>query len=320
MGFDRNRLKWGGMLTTQTAVLDCGSRGQSLQTCKTIEKDACSTRMLMYRILMLCLSLLLAHPAPAADEPTIRFSVADRPVKTLNLTQLRARLAARDIELFDPHYKKRKRFRAFALADVMDAGFGKAWRSDDYREVVFVASDGYRAVSDRDKLTEQGGYVAFADVDAEAGWEPIERKRTNPGPFYVVWLGPKQGTAQAYPWPWQLAEISIVRFQDQYPAVYPAGAAQDASVMRGYDLFKDRCFRCHAMDEQGGTIGPDLNAPMSVTEYRSPMMIREFIRHPSRYRYTQMPDHEDLSERDLDDLLAYFRHQARRDRSSEPIP
>ena len=276
--------------------------------------------MLMYRVLMLCLSLLLARPAPAGDEPTLRFSVADQPVNTLSLSQLRARLAAHDIALLDPHYKKPKRFRAFALTDVMDAGFGKAWRSDDHAEVVFVALDGYRAVSKRDKLIEEGGYVAFADLDAPAGWEPIDRKLTNPGPFYVVWLGAQQGTAQAYPWPWQLAEISIVRFQDQYPAVYPAGAAQDASVMRGYGLFKDRCFRCHAMDGQGGKVGPDLNAPMSVTEYRSPMMIREFIRHPSRYRYTEMPDHEDLSERDLDDLLAYFRHQARRDRSSEPIP
>jgi mono/diheme cytochrome c family protein len=84
--------------------------------------------------------------------------------------------------------------------------------------------------------------------------------------------------------------------------------------MRGYQLFKDRCVRCHAMDGQGGTIGPDLNAPMSVAEYRSHMMIREFIRHPSRYRHTYMPDHEDLSDQDLDDLPDYFRHQARADK------
>ena len=100
--------------------------------------------------------------------------------------------------------------------------------------------------------------------------------------------------------------ISILRFRDQYRA----GAADDSSVIRGYALFKDRCFRCHAMDQQGGKIGPDLNAPMSVIEYRCPMMMREFIRHPSRYRHTHMPDHEDLSDHDLDDLLDYFRHQA----------
>ena len=49
---------------------------------------------------------------------------------------------------------------------------------------------------------------------------------------------------------------------------------------------------------------------MSVTEYRSPLMIRELIRNPSRYRYTYMPDHEDLSEQDLDALLDYIHYQA----------
>jgi mono/diheme cytochrome c family protein len=271
----------------------------------------------MNRVLALCLSLLLAHGAQAVDAPRLRFRVADQTVKTLDLPQLRSRLAAHDIELFDPHYEKPKHFRAFALADVMDAAFGDRWRSDDHTEVVFVASDGYRSVSDRDKLKEEGGYLVFADLDLTDGWEAIDRKQTNPGPFYVVWLGAEQSTASAYPWPWQLAEIAILRFRDQYPAVFPAGAAEDSSVMRGYLLFKNRCFRCHAMNEQGGKVGPDLNAPMSVVEYRSPMMIRGFIRHPSRYRHTHMPDHEDLSDRDLEDLLDYLRYQARPGRSLE---
>lgn len=61
------------------------------------------------------------------------------------------------------------------------------------------------------------------------------------------------------------------------------------------------------MNRQGGKIGPDLNAPQSITAYRSKAMIKEFIKHPSKYRYTQMPDHTDLSERDLEDLYLYFR-------------
>lgn len=276
-----------------------------------------STRKPRYRVWTFCLSLLLAPAVQALDEPTLQFSVADQALDTLDLTQLRSRIKEHDIELFDPHYGKTKHFRAFALADVMDAGFGARWRGDEYTEVVFKALDGYLAVSARDKLTEQGGYLAFADLDVATGWENMDKKHTNPAPFYILWLGKEQTTANAYPWPWQLAAISIQRFQDQYPAVYPTGTAKDSPVMRGYRLFKDRCVRCHAMGGQGGMIGPDLNAPMSVVEYRSPMMIREFIRHPSRYRHTYMPDHEDLSDHDLDDLLDYFRHQARADRSPE---
>ena len=276
------------------------------------------TRTTRYWVFTILLSLLTIDATRASDEPTLRFSVGDQRIATLDLDQLRSRLPMHDIALCDPHYQAQKHFRAFALADVLDLGFGERWRGGDYPEAVFIALDGYRGVGSSDKMGEAGGYVAFADLDVDAGWEPMGKAQTNPGPLYIVWLGAEQGTAQAYPWPWQLAEISILRFQDQYPAVYPAGAAEDSSVMRGYALFKDRCFRCHAMNEQGGKIGPDLNAPMSVVEYRSPMMVREFIRHPSRYRHTHMPDHEDLSDRDLDDLLDYFHNQARAGRHREP--
>ena len=53
-------------------------------------------------------------------------------------------------------------------------------------------------------------------------------------------------------------------------------------------------------------------APRSIVSYRSAHMIREFIRHPSAYRVTRMPDHPDFTETDLDDLLDYFWHQRKR--------
>ena len=258
----------------------------------------------------LLLNLTLLPWALAADIPSLQFQIGEETVQALDLAQLRAKLAVHDIELFDPHYEKQKRFQAFAIADVMDAGFGERWRDHDFTEVVFIASDGYRAVGAPEKLIEPGGYLAFADLDVQTGWEAISRKQADPGPFYMVWLGEAQSTANAYPWPWQLAGISVVDFRAQYPNVYLQGTAPDSPAMRGYTMFRDRCVRCHAMNRQGGMVGPDLNAPMSITEYRSPMMIREFIRHPSRYRYSHMPDHGDLSEQNLDDLIEYFRHQA----------
>jgi len=53
-------------------------------------------------------------------------------------------------------------------------------------------------------------------------------------------------------------------------------------------------------------MGPDLNAPKSIVSYRSEFMIKELIKRPSKYRYTQMPDNPDLSDQDLDNTLAYF--------------
>ncbi len=68
--------------------------------------------------------------------------------------------------------------------------------------------------------------------------------------------------------------------------------------------------------QQGGKVGPDLNAPQSVTEYRSPEMLKAFIRKPSQFRYTHMPDHADLSDADLDNLLDYLRHMANQRRQA----
>jgi cytochrome c1 len=62
------------------------------------------------------------------------------------------------------------------------------------------------------------------------------------------------------------------------------------------------------MNQQGGKVGPDLNAPRSIVTYRSEYMIKEFIKHPSVYRYTQMPDYPDLTVQDLNNLIAYFRY------------
>lgn len=62
------------------------------------------------------------------------------------------------------------------------------------------------------------------------------------------------------------------------------------------------------MNQQGGKVGPDLNAPQSIVTYRPEQMIMEFISHPSVYRYTQMPDHPDLTDQDLDNLIAYFEY------------
>jgi mono/diheme cytochrome c family protein len=76
-------------------------------------------------------------------------------------------------------------------------------------------------------------------------------------------------------------------------------------------VFKGQCIRCHAMNQQGGKIGPDLNAPKSVAEYRSPEWLKDFIRQPSKWRYSGMPDHAHLTDADLDDLVEYFWHMAK---------
>ena len=242
----------------------------------------------------------------AETSPVLTFTQSGKQVSTATLEIMRESLPVQRIEFFDQQYHKIKRFEAFNLHDVLSLGFGNAWRSPEFTEVVFTALDGYQSLATQATIVHDGGYVTFDDLDRDDGWEPVGRQGADPAPFYLVWTGPDQSTANGYPWPWQLSAIGLVRFQDQYPKVYPQGAAEDSEVFRGFLTFKGRCFRCHAMNQQGGKVGPDLNAPQSIVAYRSQNMIREFIRNPSLYRYTHMPDHRDLDDEALDELLAYF--------------
>ncbi len=279
----------------------------------TIIKDPDKTAVvLIVLIAIVMLSLLIINTIRYGDSdisayPSLEFLISGEEVNSLDLNQLKENLEIHKIVFVDPMYEKEKRYDAFALADVLELGFGENWKSSDYTDVAFEARDGYTAVSSTSKLSEPGGYVVYKDLDFEE-WEPVSIKDANPGPFYLVWTGVEQTTSNAYPWPWQLASMNLIKFQDQYSAVIPVGVSGNSAVFKGSEIFKSRCIRCHSMNGQGGKTAPDLNAPQSITTYRNTYMIKEFIRNPSEYRYTQMPDHPDLSEQNLDDLISYLRY------------
>jgi mono/diheme cytochrome c family protein len=260
-----------------------------------------------YYLSALLLLILSFAPLVSAQEqdPSLMFQVSGRPVNSVPLSGMKSKLKVHEIEFVDPMYGKLKRYEGFSLSDVIELGFGDKWRSPDYTDIAFTALDGYEAVSSLSRIREPGGYIVFRDLDSES-WEPVGNRQQNPGPLYIVWTGAEQTTQNEYPWPWQLARINLIRFKDAYPLVYPDGAEVSSGAYSGYEIFKGRCVRCHSMNKDGGKIGPDLNAPQSIVTYRSPEMIKEFIKNPSKYRYTQMPDHPDLTESDLDNLLKYF--------------
>ncbi len=256
---------------------------------------------------LLVINLLQGKDSDISEYPSLKFLISGEIVKDIDLETLRENIKIYKINFYDPMYDKEKSYNAFALVDVVQLGFGDELMNPQYTDVAFQALDGYVSVSSISKLKEAGGYITFSDLDYE-DWEPLGIKEVNPGPFYLVWTGEDQTTKNEYPWPWQLASIDLIKFEDQFPDVFPKGVSTSSSVYKGYEIFKGRCVRCHAMNQQGGKVGPDLNAPKSIVSYRSEFMIKELIKHPSIYRYTQMPDHPDLSNQDLDNIVSYFKY------------
>ena len=86
-----------------------------------------------------------------------------------------------------------------------------------------------------------------------------------------------------------------------------AGSADGSPARAGFEIFRRECISCHAINGEGGRVGPELNVPRSIVEYRPAEQIKAYIRDPQSFRYTTMPPHPHLTDTDLEALVAYFR-------------
>lgn len=235
----------------------------------------------------------------------LRFVKDKKTLRDVDVATLEQSIPPEDVSVYDPEYGKTKRLTVLPLAAVVERGFGgDAARLRD-KEFVLRAADGYTVPIDGARLLETGGALAIADRDVK-GWEPVGERHVDPGPLRVVWLGAAQRDAATYPRPWQLVAIEEARFEDVFPHTVPAGQAADSPAMRGFALFRRDCIHCHAVNREGGHVGPDLNVPRSIVEYRPIAQIRQYIKDPESFRYTLMPPHPGLGDADLDALIAYF--------------
>lgn len=261
--------------------------------------------------MLLLLAFLLVVPSRAGEAApsVLSFISGDKEVLKLTPADLAKRPAARTIEVADPFYKRRMRYKAVPLKDLLTAAYGGSWGENVLGEVFFEALDGYRSHARVSVLMNDGGMIAFADADSPE-WRPMP-KGVVPGPFYLVWTGPAQTPDKGFPWPWQITGVKMTVLEDEYPQALPKGADPDAAAVRGWNTFRRACISCHSMGGDGGTVGPDLNSPRGITRYQKKSFLKRFIRKASSFRRTKMPDFDELSDDELDDLMAYFDHMTR---------
>jgi mono/diheme cytochrome c family protein len=275
---------------------------------------------------VLAAALLGAAPlaARAGEDAALTFRAADGKETSLTKAALRASCGVRTVTVEDPYYRAPRRFAACPLERVFELGFGAAPAALAAEDFLFVALDGYSRTAPGSQLAEGGAFLALDDAArlerGEHGFEAIDRRQVDAGPFYLVWTGPGRADPHRYPWPYQLARIEVMRFEERFPHTVPEGAAEGSPARRGFAIFRRECVSCHAINGEGGSVGPELNVPRSIVEYRPTEQIKAYVRNPAAFRYTSMPPHLHLGDADLDALVAYFEHMSRRKRDPGPRP
>lgn len=182
--------------------------------------------------------------------------------------------------------------------------------------VELVSSDNFYALVPAKYLIncKEGSSIAYVAIEpADNPWPQLPRGGTA-GPFFVVWTNPEKDYISSEYWAWNVVRMNVIA-ADQLTGVIPAPQNVKQEIKNGYHVYVSRCSGCHTMNQIGkAEIGPDLNYPMSPTKYfASDAILKKFIRDPQSVRIKKHDEmgnftRQYLSDKDLDDLIAYMHY------------
>ena len=209
--------------------------------------------------------------------------------------------------LNDPAYNSGPRiFEGYLLSDVIDRLKGFRDFAPDAHDLRFVCNDGYMTTFSFKSLE---GAVGLLAVGVRAGstldWPPYThgKKTKTPAPFYLVWKDEK--VSKDRPWPYQLTRIEVISKQAQGSRLQ----SKNGKHLAGRKVYETHCMACHSINLVGGKMGPELNVPQNICEYRSREYLEAFIRLPQSYRAgSLMPAMSFLSTEQMSSLLGYVCH------------
>ena len=254
--------------------------------------------------------------------------------KSIRLAELKSRFGDTTVEIDDYYLHRKVRYRAISLPALLRALSAEAGQFDEF---VFRCADGYlahvsRADFEAGKL--DNFYLAYGESTRRAQpgaatdgiLTPGEKGDSfsskimqgkaaiSPEPFYAV--ASEKESFRTLSWPYEIVAIELLDFKKTFPALYVPG--MEKSAVAGFDLFRKECLKCHSLNLQGGDIGPELNVPRNITEYRDEAFLKSFIRNASAYRAkSRMQSFAHLTDAQIGDVIAYLKLM-RRHKISQP--
>lgn len=242
-------------------------------------------------------------PRVAPESARIRLGDPKSEGREVTLAEVEKALGAgKKVETFDPYYSAHKSFWGWPASELLAWAFPGQGEGG---EVELRAVDGYEVRLSLSQLARDRAFFVYADAELPS-WAPIGPRAADPGPLYLVWPGEKHTDLTTHPRPYSVVALRKAS-EEEVRFGPPEGFAEGTPERRGEELFESRCIRCHAMNQVGGKVGPDLNVPRNILEYRAEADVVAYIRDPGAFRYGTMPSHPDLSEEDLSALTQFLR-------------
>ena len=209
----------------------------------------------------------------------------------------------------DPVYHGIKHYNAVPLSELLAKYTNiKSLESAKY-QIVFECADGYKPMMPLRQFLYVKSYIAVSDTDAPKGkpWITIIKngQKTNPAPFYLIYENVSVKD-ENFKWPYNILKIHIVPNNKNVELLFPK---EGKKAQLGFELFKKNCISCHAINKVGGTMGPELNYPKSVTEYWDQKQLKAFIKNPASFRNgVKMPTLNNLTAKDIESIVAYLNY------------
>jgi len=264
------------------------------------------------RVILLVVAWVVGAAAQASGE--LRFERHSEPLTELSTAAMEAAVPPATVRVFDPYEEREIAFEAIPFAAILDTVYTPSWRDEE--EVLFTCRDGYQPTIPVERVVDHAAWLAFGRRDQAsfslAKRESGELRRVDLAPYYLVWENLEDSSVRYdgdYGWPYQLVAVDLIRVATRFPRmVPPAGASAEAKA--GFTAFRTHCSRCHAINGEGGTVGPELNVPVNPVEVRDREWLRRWIDDPAAILPTArmprlnpaLPDRERI----VSEVIAYL--------------
>jgi cytochrome c2 len=270
----------------------------------------------MGSLFFLPLSLIILSVAWGQE---ITFKKNGQVLQKLDVDVLKKTIGSVPVSVFDINEQTSVTYVAIPTVKLFNQVYATGWQKTE--EVWFLCADGYQPSLATQQILEHPSYLAFERKDSKEFFltNRLEaNKKVLLGPLYLIWTDQKEIT-----WPYQITGIDITNFKDRFPQIAPPESSS-VQAKQGFLLFRKSCLGCHAMNGEGGHTGPELNFPVSVTEYYREDYLKRWIADPSSIRYqTSMPSPlKDVKERSqiIDDIVAYLKVMAKNKKTPKTRP